>query len=88
MLSASVLSQAKLLDWILSSLLFYKGVKNTSLSRKQLQQLGSFVCDMKPETITDSDPAVLENLKECPDLTAAQRTALGGLLGSGNASYG
>ncbi|KAM3826842.1 uncharacterized protein M6D78_015007 [Vipera latastei] len=64
------------------------GVKNTSLSRKQLQQLGSFVCDMKPETITDSDPAVLENLKECPDLTAAQRTALGVLLGSGNTSYG
>ncbi|KAL7978979.1 hypothetical protein Chor_015003 [Crotalus horridus] len=64
------------------------GVKNTSLSREQLQQLGAFVCDMKPATITDSDPAVLENLKECPDLTAAQRIALGGLLGSGNTSYG
>ncbi|XP_032086229.1 mesothelin-like protein [Thamnophis elegans] len=43
---------------------------------------------MKPSTITDSDPAILENLKECPDLTAAQITALRMLLASGNTLYG
>ncbi|XP_070616331.1 uncharacterized protein [Erythrolamprus reginae] len=64
------------------------GVKDTSLSREQLQKLGAFVCDLTPSTITDSDPAILENLKECPDLTAAQVAALGSLLASGNTSYG
>ncbi|XP_058012997.1 uncharacterized protein LOC131185003 isoform X2 [Ahaetulla prasina] len=64
------------------------GVKNTSLNKEQLQKLGVFVCDMKPSTITDSDPTILENLKECPDLTAAQITALRRLLASGNTLYG
>ncbi|XP_063171171.1 mesothelin-like protein [Candoia aspera] len=63
------------------------GVKNASLSKEQLQKLGGFVCDMEPATFTDSDPTILENLKQCPDLTAAQRKALNVLLGSGNTLY-
>uniref|UniRef100_A0A8C6YFD4 Mesothelin-like protein n=1 Tax=Naja naja TaxID=35670 RepID=A0A8C6YFD4_NAJNA len=73
---------------LLENALHCFGVKNTSLSQKQLQKLGIFVCDMKPSTITDSDPAILENLKECTDLTAAQITALRMLLASGNTVYG
>ncbi|ETE63142.1 Mesothelin-like protein, partial [Ophiophagus hannah] len=65
---------------LLENALHYFGVENTSLSQEQLQKLGVFVCDMKPSTITDSDPTILENLKECPDLTAAQITALRMLL--------
>ncbi|KAM6423845.1 uncharacterized protein PHA67_004688 [Liasis olivaceus] len=63
------------------------GVKNASLSKEQLQKLGVFVCDMEPATFTESDPAILESLKQCPDLTAPQRTALNVLLGSGNTLY-
>ncbi|XP_013910647.1 PREDICTED: uncharacterized protein LOC106540135 isoform X2 [Thamnophis sirtalis] len=73
---------------LLENVLHCFGVKNTSFSKEQLQKLGVFVCDMKPSTITDSDPAILENLKECPDLTAAQITALRMLLASGNTLYG
>ncbi|XP_026559764.1 mesothelin isoform X1 [Pseudonaja textilis] len=73
---------------LLENALHCFGVKNTSLSKEQLQKLGVFVCDMKPPTITDSDLAILENLKECPDLTAAQITALRMLLASGNTLYG
>nr|XP_028562399.1 uncharacterized protein LOC114584579 [Podarcis muralis] len=63
-------------------------VENTSLSKEQLRKLGALVCDMDAATILDSDPTVLENLKLCPDLTAAQRIALNVLLSSGKTSQG
>lgn len=63
-------------------------MENTSLSKEQLRKLGALVCDMDAATILDSDPTVLENLKLCPDLTAAQRIALNVLLSSGKTSQG
>ncbi|XP_059682560.1 mesothelin-like protein [Gavia stellata] len=55
---------------------------------EQHADLGALVCDMEPETITASDPGVLENLKLCPALTGAQRDALNAVLLAGGTAYG
>ncbi|XP_050762125.1 mesothelin-like protein [Gymnogyps californianus] len=55
---------------------------------EQHADLGVLVCDMEPETITASDPSVLENLKLCPALTGAQRDALNTVLLGGGTVYG
>ncbi|NXN41746.1 MSLNL protein, partial [Rhinoptilus africanus] len=64
------------------------GVRSSRLRPEQLDSLGALVCDMEPETITASDPSVLENLKLCPALTGAQRDALNALLLGGGTAYG
>ncbi|NXQ83187.1 MSLNL protein, partial [Nyctibius grandis] len=64
------------------------GVRSRSLRPEQLSTLGALVCDMEPDTITASDPAVLENLKLCPALTGAQRDALNAVLLGGGTAYG
>ncbi|KGL85983.1 Mesothelin-like, partial [Charadrius vociferus] len=55
---------------------------------EQLSSLGALVCDMEPETITASDPSVLENLKLCPALTGAQWDALNTVFLQGGTAYG
>ncbi|XP_051488404.1 mesothelin-like protein [Apus apus] len=55
---------------------------------EQHPDLGALVCDMEPETITASDPSVLENLKLCPELTGAQQDALNAVLLGGGTVYG
>lgn len=55
---------------------------------EQLSILGALVCDMEPETITASDPGILENLKLCPALTGTQRDALNAVLLRGGTVYG
>ncbi|XP_032856739.2 mesothelin-like protein [Tyto alba] len=64
------------------------GVRSGRLSPEQLGSLGALVCDMEPETITASDPGILENLKLCPALTGAQRDALNAVLLGGGTVYG
>ncbi|NWX23319.1 MSLNL protein, partial [Aegotheles bennettii] len=64
------------------------GVRSSRLHPEQLDSLGALVCDMEPETITASDPNVLENLKLCPTLTGAQQDALNTVLLGGNTVYG
>ncbi|XP_074742533.1 mesothelin-like protein [Strix uralensis] len=64
------------------------GVRSSRLSPEQLGSLGALVCDMEPETITASDPGVLENLKLCPELTGTQRDALNAVLLGGGTVYG
>ncbi|XP_049647692.1 mesothelin-like protein [Accipiter gentilis] len=54
----------------------------------QHADLGALVCDMEPETITASDPGVLENLKLCSALAGAQRDALNAVLLGGGTVYG
>ncbi|XP_061205204.1 mesothelin-like protein isoform X2 [Neopsephotus bourkii] len=63
-------------------------VRSTRLRPEQLSSLGALVCDMEPETITASDPSILENLKLCSALTGAQRDALNAVLLSGDTAYG
>ncbi|KFO13156.1 Mesothelin-like, partial [Balearica regulorum gibbericeps] len=55
---------------------------------EQLGSLGALVCDMEAETITASDPGILENLKLCPALTGAQQDALNAVVLSGGTAYG
>ncbi|KAM9598868.1 uncharacterized protein ACIBXB_004415, partial [Morphnus guianensis] len=65
-----------------------QGVRSSRLRPEQLSSLGALVCDMEPETITASDPGVLENLKLCSALTGAQRDALNAVLLGGGTVYG
>ncbi|KFO95525.1 Mesothelin-like, partial [Calypte anna] len=65
-----------------------QGVRSRQLSPEQLRSLGALVCDMEPETIPASAPAVLENLKLCPVLTGAQKDALNAVLLGGDTAYG
>ncbi|PKU37051.1 mesothelin-like protein [Limosa lapponica baueri] len=64
------------------------GVRSSRLHPEQLSSLGALVCDMEPETITASDPGILENLKLCPALTGAQQDALNAVLLGGGTVYG
>ncbi|NXK20834.1 MSLNL protein, partial [Arenaria interpres] len=64
------------------------GVRSSHLHPEQLSSLGALVCDMEPETITASDPSILENLKLCPALTGAQQDALNAVLLGGDTVYG
>ncbi|XP_014791658.1 PREDICTED: mesothelin-like protein [Calidris pugnax] len=64
------------------------GVRSSRLHPEQLSSLGALVCDMEPETITASDPGILENLKLCPVLTEAQQDAINAVLLGGGTVYG
>ncbi|XP_057188180.1 uncharacterized protein mslnb [Triplophysa rosa] len=64
------------------------GVSGLYISREQLDVLGSMCCILSADYIQNSDPHVLEKLKECPDLSEQQISAVETLLLSGNTSYG
>lgn len=65
-----------------------QGASGSHLSLKQLGSLGALVCDLEPDTITASDPGILENLKLCPALMEAQRGAVNAVLLGGGTVYG
>ncbi|XP_038043092.2 mesothelin-like protein isoform X2 [Anas platyrhynchos] len=73
---------------ILHGALACVGASGSRLSLKQLGSLGALVCDMEPDTITASDPGILENLKLCSALTGAQRGAVNAALLGGGTVYG
>ncbi|NWZ26230.1 MSLNL protein, partial [Asarcornis scutulata] len=73
---------------ILHGALACVGASGSHLSLEQLGSLGALVCDMEPDTITASDPGILENLKLCPALTGAQRGAVNAALLGGGTAYG
>lgn len=45
-------------------------------------------CILDASYIVNSDPSILEKLKDCSDLTSAQVTAVEALLQSGSTQYG
>lgn len=45
-------------------------------------------CMLDGPSIRNSDPSILEKLKNCPDLTSAQAAAVEALLQSGTTPYG
>lgn len=65
-----------------------QGASGSRLSLEQLGSLRALVCDMEPDTITASDPGILENLKLCSALTGAQRGAVNAALLGGGTVYG
>uniref|UniRef100_A0A3B3CG91 Mesothelin a n=1 Tax=Oryzias melastigma TaxID=30732 RepID=A0A3B3CG91_ORYME len=64
------------------------GITSTSLTADQVSVLGNMCCMLDGSYIQNSDPSILEKLKNCPDLTASQAAAVTTLLISGNTQYG
>uniref|UniRef100_H3BWV9 Mesothelin a n=1 Tax=Tetraodon nigroviridis TaxID=99883 RepID=H3BWV9_TETNG len=64
------------------------GVFNGRLTRDQVEVLGNMCCLLSPPYIRDSDPLILEKLKNCADISSDQVAAVETLLLSGNTPYG
>ncbi|XP_036413701.1 uncharacterized protein LOC118798377 [Colossoma macropomum] len=64
------------------------GISGVSLNRTQVEVLGNMVCTLDSTYIKNSDPLILEKLKNCGDLSDAQVTAVQTLLYSDNTTYG
>ncbi|XP_034747407.1 uncharacterized protein LOC117956442 [Etheostoma cragini] len=64
------------------------GIKNTTLTAGNIMVLGNMCCTLDGTYIENSDPSILEKLKNCPDLTGAQTAAVEALLQSGKTQYG
>ncbi|KAF1394728.1 hypothetical protein PFLUV_G00004160 [Perca fluviatilis] len=85
---------------VFSSILSYKltalfanarsclGITNTTLTADTISVLGNMCCTLDGTYIENSDPSILEKLKNCPDLTNAQAAAVEALLQSGKTQYG
>ena len=65
-----------------------QGVAGSALIRDSVVVLGNMVCVLDASFIPSSDPLILENLKNCPDLTDSQVAAMETLLLSGTTQYG
>ncbi|XP_023829539.1 mesothelin-like protein [Salvelinus sp. IW2-2015] len=64
------------------------GISEVSLSKNHVEVLGNMVCTMDGSYIQNSDPFILEKLKNCKDFTDAQVIAMETLLLSGTTQYG
>ncbi|XP_073670562.1 uncharacterized protein mslnb isoform X2 [Paramisgurnus dabryanus] len=64
------------------------GISGFYISRVQLDVLGNMCCILSADYIVNSDPYVLEKLKDCPDLSDEQTSAIETLLLTGKTSYG
>ncbi|XP_041790221.1 uncharacterized protein LOC121604710 [Chelmon rostratus] len=64
------------------------GITNTTLTKDNISVLGNMICTLDESYIKNSDPSILEKLKNCPDLTDAQAAAAQALLLSGKTQYG
>ncbi|XP_046701245.1 uncharacterized protein LOC124382935 [Silurus meridionalis] len=64
------------------------GISGVSLTRDQVEVLGNMACTLDSSYIQNSDPFILEKLKNCGDLSDSQVTAVQSLLLSGNTAYG
>ncbi|XP_067354741.1 uncharacterized protein [Channa argus] len=85
---------------VLSSALSYKltalfanamsclGITNTSLTKDNIAVLGNMCCTLDASYIQNSDPSILETLKNCPGFTSTQIAAIQILLLSGKTQYG
>ncbi|XP_053332499.1 uncharacterized protein LOC128506193 [Clarias gariepinus] len=64
------------------------GISGVKLTRDQVGILGNMTCTLDSSYIQNSDPLILENLKNCGDLSESQKTAVNLQLLSGNTVYG
>ncbi|XP_036412845.1 mesothelin-like protein [Colossoma macropomum] len=90
---SSVLNRQSLLFTYAKDCLGISGVRTQQdsgggLNRTQVEILGNMSCTLDPTYIQNSDPLILEKLKNCRDLSDTQVTAIQTLLFSGNTSYG
>ncbi|XP_043971595.1 uncharacterized protein mslna [Gambusia affinis] len=63
------------------------GITTTNLTRAQITVLGNMCCYLNASYILNSDEFILEKLKTCPDLSAAQAAAVETRLISGTTRY-
>uniref|UniRef100_A0A3B3VAV6 Mesothelin-like protein n=1 Tax=Poecilia latipinna TaxID=48699 RepID=A0A3B3VAV6_9TELE len=63
------------------------GITTTNLTKDQVTVLGNMCCYLSPSYILDSDESILEKLKTCPDLSAAQAAAVETRLIGGTTRY-
>ncbi|XP_051242471.1 uncharacterized protein mslnb isoform X2 [Dicentrarchus labrax] len=64
------------------------GITSTSLTEDNISVLGNMCCTLDASYIENSDPSILEKLKNCPSLTINQVAAVETLLLSGKTPYG
>ncbi|XP_076003783.1 uncharacterized protein LOC142996666 isoform X2 [Genypterus blacodes] len=64
------------------------GITSTTLTKDNVAVLGDMCCILDGVYIANSDPSILEKLKNCPDLTNSQAAAVETLLMSGTTKYG
>ncbi|XP_060938928.1 mesothelin-like protein [Limanda limanda] len=64
------------------------GITTTNLTKDNIIVLGNMCCSVDGSYIENSDPSILETLKNCPDLTTSQASAAQSLLLSGETPYG
>lgn len=81
-------SNAPLVIHFCSDSFYFKGITNTSLTADNILVLGNMCCTLDGSYIQNSDPSILEKLKNCVDLTSAQAAAAEALLLGGKTQYG
>ncbi|XP_036412843.1 uncharacterized threonine-rich GPI-anchored glycoprotein PJ4664.02-like [Colossoma macropomum] len=64
------------------------GVSAVGLTRDQVEVLGNMACTLDSSYIKNSDPFILEKLKNCGDLSDSQAAAVQDLLLTGSTPYG
>ncbi|XP_065113949.1 uncharacterized protein mslna [Paramisgurnus dabryanus] len=63
-------------------------IVGTSLKKTDLAVLGNLVCAASKDYILNSDPEIIENLKNCKDLSDLQIAAMETVLLNGTSKYG
>uniref|UniRef100_A0A8C9QUY2 Uncharacterized protein n=1 Tax=Scleropages formosus TaxID=113540 RepID=A0A8C9QUY2_SCLFO len=64
------------------------GITGTKINSTNMEILGNMVCILDGSYIANSDPLILENLKNCKSFTSQQVTAMETLLFNGATKYG
>lgn len=68
--------------------LLFQNIVGKSIKKKDLAVLGNLACVLDQSYIVKSDPDILENLKNCKDLSDVQMGAMETLLLQGTSKYG
>ncbi|XP_041942272.1 uncharacterized protein mslna [Alosa sapidissima] len=64
------------------------GITGMNINRENVEVLGNMACTLDQSYIVNSDPEILEKLKNCNDFTDAQSSAMQTVLINGNTKYG
>ncbi|XDV12687.1 hypothetical protein PO909_001284 [Leuciscus waleckii] len=64
------------------------GINGTSIQKQDLAVLGNLACAANSDFIKNSDPEILENLKNCNTLSTEQISAMEAVLMKGTSKYG
>lgn len=69
-------------------IILFKNIVGTKIEKKDLAVLGNLACVLDKDYIESSDPDILENLKNCKDLSNEQMGAMETVLLKGTSKYG